>query len=49
MHAAKRTLVTAIGVELQNGGVTYASPAPLSVGNGDFPYKLDANLSGTFF
>lgn len=35
---------TAIGVDLRQGGVTYASPAALSVGNGEFPYKLSANL-----
>ncbi|MGQ0532182.1 MAG: hypothetical protein ACT4OF_05760, partial [Caulobacteraceae bacterium] len=35
---------TAVGVDLRNGGVTYASPAEISVGNGEFPYRLSANL-----
>jgi RHS repeat-associated protein len=35
---------TALGVDLRNGEVTYSSPAALSVGNGDFPYRLSANL-----
>jgi RHS repeat-associated protein len=35
---------TAIGVDLTKGAVTYASPASLSIGSGDFPYQLSANL-----
>jgi RHS repeat-associated protein len=35
----------ALGVNLSNGSMSYSSPASLSVGNGDFPYKLSAALS----
>jgi RHS repeat-associated protein len=35
---------SAVGVDLTKGGVTYASPAGLSVGSGEFPYQLSANL-----
>ncbi len=35
---------SALGVDMMNGAVTYASPASLSVGNGGFPYELSANL-----
>jgi len=35
---------SAIGVDLRNGGVTYASPTEVSAGNGEFPYRLSANL-----
>ena len=35
---------SALGVDIRNGGVTYASPAAISVGNGGFPYELSANL-----
>jgi RHS repeat-associated protein len=34
----------AVGVDLETGGVTYVSPASLSVGSGAFPYSLSANL-----
>ncbi|MBI1291991.1 hypothetical protein GC173_12235 [bacterium] len=34
----------ALGVDLRNGDVTYQSPATLSVGNGEFPYALSADL-----
>jgi RHS repeat-associated protein len=34
----------AIGVDLETGGVTYASPASLTVGSGSFPYSLSASL-----
>lgn len=34
----------AVGVDLETGGVTYASPASLTVGSGAFPYSLSANL-----
>jgi hypothetical protein len=34
-----------LGVDLQTGGVTYDSPTKLTVGNGDFPYSLSANMS----
>jgi RHS repeat-associated protein len=33
-----------IGVDLETGGVTYSSPASLSVGSGTFPYSLSASL-----
>lgn len=35
---------SAVGVDLNAGSVTYASPAELSVGNGDFPHRLSANI-----
>lgn len=35
---------SAVGVDLRQGSVTYASPATLSVGNGAFPDQLSANL-----
>lgn len=34
-----------LGVDLQTGGITYDSPAKLTVGNGDFPYSLSANMT----
>jgi YD repeat-containing protein len=34
----------AVGVDLQTGTPTYASPATLRVGNGGFPYELSASL-----
>lgn len=34
----------AVGVDMQNGAVTYSAPAALVVGNGEFPYQLSANL-----
>jgi RHS repeat-associated protein len=37
----------ALGVDLQSGGLTYTSPASLTVGNGGFPYALTANLIWT--
>jgi RHS repeat-associated protein len=33
-----------LGVDLQTGGLTYTSPASLTVGNGEFPYSLSASL-----
>lgn len=33
-----------MGVDLKDGAVAYTSPASLTVGNGDFPYSLTANL-----
>ncbi|MGH8129704.1 MAG: hypothetical protein ACRES3_02500 [Steroidobacteraceae bacterium] len=33
-----------LGVDPQTGGVTYESPASLTVGNGGFPYALTASL-----
>lgn len=35
---------TAVGVDLAAGNVTYSSPATLTVGAGDFPYSLSANV-----
>jgi RHS repeat-associated protein len=35
---------SALGVDLVAGSVTYTSPATLSVGQGEFPYKLDAQM-----
>ncbi len=32
------------GVDLETGGLTYSSPASLTVGNGGFPYELSAQL-----
>lgn len=34
-----------LGVDLLTGGLTYTSPASLTVGNGNFPYSLSANLT----
>ncbi len=36
---------TVEGVDLTNGSVAYESPASISVGSGDFPYKLSAGLN----
>ncbi|HYG27019.1 MAG TPA: hypothetical protein VD906_08940, partial [Caulobacteraceae bacterium] len=33
-----------VGVDLKDGSATYVSPASLSVGAGEFPYRLDAKL-----
>ena len=33
-----------MGVDLENGHLTYTSPAALAVGSGEFPYKLSAQL-----
>lgn len=35
---------TVLGVDLKTGKVTQTSPASLSVGTGEFPYKLEAQL-----
>jgi RHS repeat-associated protein len=35
---------SALGVDLLHGSVTYTSPASLSIGQGDFPAKLDAQV-----
>ena len=35
---------SAMGVDLLSGGVTYTSPAEVSVGQGEFPYKLGAQI-----
>lgn len=35
----------AAGVDLGSGNMSYTSPASLTVGQGDFPYSLSANLS----
>jgi YD repeat-containing protein len=34
-----------LGVDLKNGGLTSSAPVSLSVGNGDFPYKLSTNFT----
>jgi RHS repeat-associated protein len=44
LRARFRDRSTAVGVDLNNGAVTYASPAEIAVGNGEFPYRLSANL-----
>lgn len=36
---------SAAGVDLSSGNMSYTSPASLTVGQGDFPYSLSANLS----
>lgn len=35
---------SALGANLRDGSVAYSSPAKLSVGQGDFPYQLSAEL-----
>jgi RHS repeat-associated protein len=34
-----------LGVDMETGGLTYTTPATLTVGNGKFPYSLSANLT----
>ena len=34
-----------LGVDMQKGGLTYESPASLTVGSGEFPYSLTANMT----
>jgi RHS repeat-associated protein len=34
----------ALGVDMQSGEVSYESPASLTVGSGEFPYSLSANM-----
>lgn len=34
-----------LGVDMLSGGLTYQSPATLSVGSGPFPYSLSANMT----
>ena len=34
----------ALGVDMQSGELTYESPASLTVGSGEFPYSLSANM-----
>lgn len=34
----------AVGVDLLKGGLTYVTPAQVSIGDGGFPYELSANL-----